>query len=142
MNPLEVALNEYGIYEWAGKENNPRILQYFKDIGQKWVKEDATAWCAAFVNWCLVKAGRPQTGALNARSFMSYGESTKTPELGDIVVLWRENKDGTLGHVGFYINETKSNIYILGGNQRDQVNILKFSKEYLLDYRKIPEVHQ
>jgi uncharacterized protein (TIGR02594 family) len=69
MNTLDIALKEYGIWEWPGAENNPRVLNYFKEIGQGWVKDDETAWCAAFVNWCLVKSGKPQTGSLAARSF-------------------------------------------------------------------------
>ncbi len=140
MNPLDIALKEYGVWEWPGTDNNPRVLNYFKEIGQTWVKNDETAWCAAFVNWCLVKAGKPQTGSLAARSFLSYGVSTKNPQLGDIVVFWRGKIDGAEGHVGFYISETQSYVYVLGGNQSDQVNILRFSKAQLLDYRQIPKV--
>jgi len=140
MNILEVALREYGTYEWAGKDHNPRILQYFKEIGHKWVKDDETAWCAAFVNWCLLQASKPQTGKLNARSFLEYGQDTKKPVLGDVVVLWRGTRTSDLGHVGFYVNETKTYIYILGGNQSEQVNIGRFPKTQLLGYRKIPEV--
>lgn len=140
IKPFEVALGEYGIYEIAGKVNSPRIMKYSKDIGLTWVKDDETAWCALFVNWCLWKAGKPHTGAVNARSFLKYGVSTKKPELGDIVVLWRESKTGALGHTGFIIRTTENYIYILGGNQSDSVNITRFSKSQLLDYRKIPLV--
>jgi uncharacterized protein (TIGR02594 family) len=140
MNTLDIALKEYGIWEWPGAENNPRVLNYFKEIGQGWVKDDETAWCAAFVNWCLVKSGKPQTGSLAARSFLSYGVSTKNPQLGDIAVFWRGTKDGSEGHVAFYISETQNFVYVLGGNQLDQVNISKISKAKLLDYRQIPKV--
>lgn len=140
MNPLLIALKEYGTWEWTGKEHNPRILEYFKAIGHAWVKDDETAWCAAFVNWCLLQAGKPQTGKLNARSFLEYGQDTKAPVLGDLVVLWRISSTSSFGHVGFYVNETQSYVYILGGNQSEQVNIQKFAKSQLLGYRKIPEV--
>lgn len=140
MNPLEIALTQYGTWEWPGKQTNPRVLNYFKEIGQKWVKDDETAWCAAFANWCLVKAGKPQTGSLAARSFLKYGVSTKKPQLGDLAVFWRGTKTGAEGHVAFYISETPSFVYVLGGNQSDQVNIQKHSKATLLDYRQIPKV--
>lgn len=140
MKPYEIALSQYGIWEWLGKDHNPQVLKYFKEIGQKWVKDDETPWCAAFVNWCLLKAGKPHTGKLNARSFLTYGVSTKKPTLNDIVVFWRGSKDGAEGHVGFYVAETKTSIYVLGGNQNQQVNISKYPKAQLLDYRKVPLV--
>ena len=139
-NPLLIALKEYGTWEWKGKDHNPQVLKYSKDIGLKWVKDDETAWCSIFVNWCLKKAGKPITGEVRARSFLQYGTSTKKPEVGDIVVFWRESKAGVLGHVAFYISETPNFIYCLGGNQNQQVNISKYSKLNLLDYRKIPLV--
>lgn len=141
MKPHEIALGEYGVHAIPGDVDSPRVLKYFKEIGHKWVDDDETAWCAAFVNWCLLKAGKPQTGMLLARSFMQYGVSTKTPILGDIVVLWRISKTSEFGHVGFFIHDTENYIYILGGNQSNQVNIQRFPKSQLLDYRKIPEVN-
>jgi uncharacterized protein (TIGR02594 family) len=87
-----------------------------------------------------VKAGKPQTGSLAARSFLKYGVSTKKPQLGDLAVFWRGTKTGAEGHVAFYISETPSFVYVLGGNQSDQVNIQKHSKATLLDYRQIPKV--
>ena len=142
MKPFEVALREYGTWEWPGSEHNPRVLQYFKEIGHAWVKDDETAWCAAFVNWCLLQAGKPQTGKLNARSFLEYGQGTESPVLGDLVVLWRISRDSGFGHVGFFVRMSANSIYILGGNQSDQVNIQKFPKTQVLGYRKVPEVHK
>jgi hypothetical protein len=55
-------------------------------------------------------------------------------------VFWRGTKDGSEGHVAFYISETQNFVYVLGGNQLDQVNISKISKAKLLDYRQIPKV--
>lgn len=138
MNQILIALREYAEHDIVGTNNNARVLSYFKDIGHKWVTNDDTAWCAAFVNWVLKKADKPGTGLLNARSFLTYGVSTKTPELGDIVVLWRVSKTSALGHVGFFIKETPQGIYILGGNQNDSVNITLFNKTQVLDFRKLP----
>lgn len=138
MSPIEIAMREYGVRDILGIKNNPRVLQYFSDIGQKWVTDDDTAWCAAFVNWCLKQSNRIYTGALNARNFLHYSTPTKTPILGDIVVLWRITKQGPYGHVGFYVSETETDVYILGGNQQNQVCILPYSKARVLDYRTIP----
>lgn len=140
MEPFKIALTQYGNKEIAGLLHNAEVVKYFKEIGQTWVKDDETAWCAAFVNWCLKKAGLQHTGSLAARSFLSYGVSTKKPLPGDLVVLWRITKNSSYGHVGFFVREKDDIIYILGGNQGDQVNISMYSKTQLLDYRVIPEL--
>lgn len=137
MKPFEIALKEYGTKRIAGAFHNAEVIKYFKEIGQDWVRNDETAWCAAFLNWCLMKAGKPFSSSLMARNFLSYGVSTKKPEIGDIVVLWRVAKNSPYGHAGFYIKETKNSIFILGGNQSDEVNIKEYDKGMLLDYRKI-----
>jgi len=140
MKPIEIALQEYGTHDIKGILNSDTVMRYFKEIGQKWVTNDDTAWCAAFVNWVLLKAKKQQTGSLSARSFMTYGTPTTTPNIGDIVILWRIYRDSAFGHVGFFIKEEKNNIYILGGNQNDEVNISIFPKARLLGYRQIPEI--
>lgn len=140
MNIIETALKEYATHDIFGVTSNPRVLQYFKDIGQAWVNDDDTAWCAAFVNWVLKQNGKIGTGSLAARSFMRYGVETKQPQLGDIVVLWRISPQSAYGHVGFFVKEVGDQIYILGGNQSDSVNITAFSKSQLLGYRQIPQI--
>lgn len=137
MTPLQFALTQYGTKEIAGLLHNAEVVKYFKEIGQGWVKDDETAWCAAFLNWCLKKSGRVFLNTLNARSFLNYASSTTQPKLGDIVILWRYAKVSPYGHVGFYISETKNDIFILGGNQANEVNISRYPKTQLLDYRTV-----
>lgn len=136
--PIETALNEFGTKSIAGLLHNAEVVKYFKGIGQAWVKDDETAWCAAFLNWVLMKSGKMYTSSLLARSFMHYGTPTTTPQVGDIVVLWRGNKYGPFGHCGLFIKQTNELVYILGGNQADQVSIESYSKTQLLGYRQIP----
>jgi len=87
MIPIEIALKEYGTKEIVGSENNPRVLEYFRTTGNSWVQDDETAWCSAFVGYCLETAGITSTKKLNARSYLTWGEATEKPELGDIVVF-------------------------------------------------------
>lgn len=134
-----IAITQFGTKGVPGSEHNKKILKYFADIGHSWVQDDETAWCAAFVNWCLLKAGKPQTGKLNARSFLQYGEPTTKPRIGDIVVLWRIKPSSPYGHVGFYFTEDKNHVYILGGNQSNAVNVAAFPKSQVLGYRTIVE---
>lgn len=138
MNIIEKALSQYGVKEIAGRKNHPQIMKYFKSTGLDPEKmNDETAWCSAFANWVAKESGYEYSGELTARSWLKIGESTQTPELGDVVVLWRESPESWKGHVGFYVRETKRYVYIIGGNQKDQVNIKAFPKSRILDYRKL-----
>ena len=132
---FQIACGEYGVKGTPGATHNPRVLTYFRAPGFSWVKDDETAWCAAFVNWCFWKAGLPIPGTLAARSFLTVGKRTTAPKIGDLVVLWRISKDSPYGHVGFFIKEEKDGVYILGGNQSNEVNIRLFPKSQILDYR-------
>ena len=137
MKTLLVAISQWGVKGTSGVIHNPEVMKYFKETGHSWVKDDETAWCAAFVNWCLLKAGKTQTGSLAARSFLQYGTPTTKPALGDIVVFWRISPNSAYGHVGFYVTETKDSILVLGGNQANAVNCRAFPKSQLLGYRRI-----
>lgn len=138
MDHLRIALSQYAEKEIAGSQHNQDIVKYFKEVGQSWVKDDETAWCAAFVGYCLEKAGHKSTGKLNARSYLDWGTPTDTPNVGDIVVFWRGAPSGWQGHVGFFIREEGDKIYTLGGNQSNQVSIAPYSKDQLLGYRVVP----
>lgn len=145
MNISEIIFENYALKELQGPEvNTPEIVNFFKEIGHSWVKTDETAWCAAFVNYVLKKAGFPYTGKLNAKSFLALGEQISVPRpLGsskdfvDLVVLWRVQPGGWQGHVGFYIKERGNLIYILGGNQSNRVKISAYDRTRLEQYRRI-----
>ena len=106
-------------------------------MGYEWVKDDETAWCSAFVNWVCKKANLEYSGALNARSWLNIGCEVANPEIGDLVVFWRGDPNGWQGHVAFFIREAKNHIYVLGGNQNNQVKISAYPKSRLLKYRRL-----
>jgi uncharacterized protein (TIGR02594 family) len=137
MKPWEIALLEYDTAEIIGLQNNPKILEYAKEIGATWVSNDETPWCAIFMQWCLMKADKPFSYLANARSFLNYGLQTDRPELGDIAVLWRDSPTAKTGHVAFFIKENDNTVWLLGGNQNNKVTILPFNKKQVLSYRKI-----
>jgi uncharacterized protein (TIGR02594 family) len=133
---IKAALGEYGVIEQPGAvENTPRILEYFAEIGHSWVKEDETAWCSAFCNFIAKTTNHEYSGELNARSWLTVGIRTSKPEPGDVVVLWRSSKTSWKGHVGFFVRKDDSQIWILGGNQSNQVCIAPYDSDRLLDYR-------
>lgn len=141
MNPLEYALSEYGTLEDLSSGSNPRVLEYFAKVGQSWVKDDAVSWCAAFVGFCLESAGVASTKALNAQSYLKWGYDTQNVRIGDVCVFWRESKASGLGHVAFFVRKEGNYIWVLGGNQSDQVCIQKYPAVQLLAYRTYNHGH-
>lgn len=141
LQPHEAALELYGLKEVVGKEDNPEIIRMFNDLGYDGEKlKDETAWCAAFVNWILMKQGYLYTGKLTARSFLDLPGEVEKPELGDIAIFWREDPSSWKGHVAFYITERSGWIYVLGGNQGNEVSIKAYAKKRLLGYRRPQKV--
>jgi uncharacterized protein (TIGR02594 family) len=133
---IKTALGEYGEMEKPGAvQHSPRILEYFAEIGHSWVKDDETAWCSAFVNFIAKVTGHEYSGKLDARSWLTVGLKTNRPEPGDVVILWRGDPQSWKGHVGFFVKKDSSGIWILGGNQSNQVCITPYSADRLLDYR-------
>lgn len=136
---LMIGLSQIGVTEIKGDEHNPVILQYFKDIGHSWVKEDETHWCSAFMNWVAHHAKCEKSKKLNARSWMEIGEAVDFDNYqeGDVCVFWRESQTSWKGHVSMYIGEDEDQIYCLGGNQNNQVNISPYKKSRLLSVRRL-----
>lgn len=135
---IHVALTQYGIQEYQGPvEHNPEILKYFLATNHNWIKTDETAWCSAFINWVAMAAGYKRTGELNARSWLKVGVKTNNPEQGSIVVLWRDDPLSWKGHVGIFIRKDNEYIWLLGGNQSNQVCIASYPVHRLLEYRNL-----
>lgn len=137
----ECAKDEIGTWEWKNG-HNPKVVNYFAEVGHSWVKDDETAWCAAFVGAMLKRAGQPHTGKLNARSYLDWGNPVALEDArpGDVVVFSRGKPNGWQGHVAFLDRQTKDHIYVLGGNQQNQVNVMAYPKARLLGIRRLPDV--
>ena len=103
-----------------------------------------TEWCAAFVNAILHKTGFAGSEIVSehpllARSFLDWGQSIDVPEFGDVVIFKRGNKEWQ-GHVGFYVGETEVNgkkfYQILGGNQKNEINISLYPSHRLIGIKR------
>lgn len=136
MKYYEIAQKYKGLKEIAGKKHNPKIVKMYADVGFAGVKDDETAWCAAFVGSVLKEANYPYKKSLAARSYLDYGKKVAEPEEGDIVVFWRGSKDSWQGHVGFVVTYDTKNVWCLGGNQSNTVNVQKFSRNRVLGFRR------
>ncbi len=124
----------YGEKEIPGRRDNGDILQFYADVGHGGVAHDEVAWCAAFLGSCLERAGEKSTRSLMARSYLKWGEPLAEPQLGAIAVLSR-GANQALGHVGFVVRADEQALYLLGGNQSNQVKISRFDRSRLLGFR-------
>jgi uncharacterized protein (TIGR02594 family) len=131
---LSAAWRELGQKEIGGQSDNARIVGYFREAGHAYVKDDETAWCAAFLGAMLERAGRRSTRSLRARSYVTWGAPLATARLGAIAVLSR-GSDPALGHVGFVAGATETSLFLLGGNQNNAVSVQAFARTRLLALR-------
>lgn len=130
---MRKAIAELGEREKWGGKHNPRIIEYHSTTTLS-ATDDEVPWCASFVCWCLEKSGYESTQSARARSYEAWGSEVKVPIFGAIVVLERPPNPRS-GHVGFYAGETNKSIWVLGGNQNNQVSYKKYPKKRLLSYR-------
>lgn len=131
---LKNARELVGLHEIVGSRHEPKVLEFFKEAGHPEIHDDETAWCAAFANAMLRRAGYAGTGALNARSFLNWGTKLTEPKLGCIAVFKRGNSSWQ-GHVAFFLRDLGNHIEVLGGNQGNAVSIIRMPKAELLGYR-------
>ena len=131
-------LKIYGVTETPGVRNTPEILAWAKAIGLGHIyKADSIAWCGLAMAYAAAQAGwdhAPRGNALWARNWLAWGNETKTPMLGDVLVFPR----GSAGHVGVYVGEDAEAYYVIGGNQGDRVSIARKPKARLLGARRCP----
>lgn len=142
-NMLIQLLALHGTVEFKGQADNPIIIAWAEECGIKGYKDDAVAWCGLTVAIAAKRAGwdyNPKGNALWARNWAFWGtdarKATNVPgaALGDVLVFAR----GTGGHVALYVGEDATHYHILGGNQSDQVSIVRKAKSPILAIRRAP----
>jgi uncharacterized protein (TIGR02594 family) len=132
---FDIALSELGVSEIAGPGDNPRIVEYLRstNLAAPFASHDETAWCSAFVNFCVERSGYAGTDSAAARSWLNWGRATDRPVVGCVTVFSRGNPPS--GHVAFFVSKTDQKIRVLGGNQGNSVSYAEYPKERLLGYR-------
>lgn len=131
------ARKEIGTKEIPGPKHNPEVVGWFGQVGHSWVTDDETAWCAAFVGAMLQLGGLPSTRKLNARSYLDWGKPVvlEDAQEGDVVVFSRGSSSWQ-GHVGFFVEHSGARIMVLGGNQKNAVNVMSYPVSRLLGVRR------
>ncbi len=143
---LITARAELGTKEIAGPDDHPRIVEYhsYTDLASN---DDEVAWCSSFINFCVARSmgfsspeewlaqDIPGTGKANARSWLDWGRKMEVPAHGCVTVLWRQSRDSWMGHVGLLVAIDRYNVSLLGGNQKNCVNVTPYSIDRVLGFR-------
>lgn len=132
---LVLARWEIGQREIVGESHNQRILEYLATVrGSRglWFMKDETAWCSAFVNWCVQRSGNDGTRDPAARSWLKHGIESSF-RIGAICVLKRGLP--WQGHVGFGVGIDDAYVHLLGGNQSNGVCVQRYSRADVLGIR-------
>lgn len=110
----EIYTRNIGVREVPKGSNwGPSIKVYLNSVG---VKAPAP-YCAAFVHFCLSKAGIPNTitawspTAHNSKNIVYFKNIwSKDPEPGDVFTLWFP-KFRRIAHTGFFDSKVNNSIY-------------------------------
>lgn len=131
---LVQAVKQLGVKEIVGKEHNPVILNWAKELGlSKVYNTDEIPWCGLFVAYCCHAAGLEVVSKpLWALSWANWGFEPTAPMLGDVLTFKRDGG----GHVGIYVGEDKDHYHVLGGNQGNSVSISRIAKTRLYKARR------
>ena len=143
---LEIAQRFIGIAEVDGPVSDPHVLAMLR-LDAKWVEDDETPWCSAFVNYVAWLLRLPRSKSLAARSWLNVGLPVMLDEAEpafDVVILKRGSgkQPGpevtrAPGHVGFFAAQEGARIWMLGGNQSDSVNVQSYPEGRLLGVRRL-----
>ena len=116
----------------------------FKNYIDQWLdlrrpdeNDEKWAWCSAFLIGIFNELGYDIAADLSARSWLQIGDKVACPEVGDIVVFWRESPKSWKGHVGVYLGRRGRFLVVLGGNQSGKVSVQLFSNTMLLGFRSM-----
>ncbi|WP_345374987.1 TIGR02594 family protein [Algivirga pacifica] len=146
MTLYDLATRHVGIKEVPGIASNELILTMLQ-LDNKWPEGDHVPWCSAFINYIAWALRLPRSKSLRARSWLKVGVpitlENAEPQ-NDIVILTRGKGEqpgpdiiDAPGHVGLFAGRENNKIYILGGNQSNEVNVKAYDVERILGIRRI-----
>lgn len=131
---LVQAVKQLGVKEVVGKEHNPVILGWARELKLASVyNSDEIPWCGLFVAYCCHVAGLDVVSKpLWALSWATWGTEVAEPMLGDVLTFKRTGG----GHVGIYVGEDDTHYHVLGGNQGNAVSVSRIDKKRLFKARR------
>ena len=138
---LQIALDFQGITEIVGSKSNPLILSWAKELGLSDIyTNDDTAWCGLFFAICAKRSGRELPTFKDKYDYLRALKycgiwlpvMTKDASVGDVLIFQRPSG----GHIGFYVAESLTSYFVLGGNQGNSVSISEIAKSRCVAIRR------
>lgn len=131
-NWLTAARRHVGLAEVPGKEHNPTIVRWLRDL-KAWWSDDETPWCGTFVAAAFREVGIPLPKHwYRAKAWLEWGVRLERPAFGCVVVFERSGG----GHVGYVVGQDQlGRLLVLGGNQGNRVSVAPFTTDRVLGYR-------
>jgi len=147
MTLFDLASRYIGIHEIAGSMAHPLISWWHSLCGFRLDTPDEVPWCSSFLNGMAWELRLPRSKSAAARSWLGVGTPVN-PDFavkGDIVILQRGTgpQPGpevlqAPGHVGIFAGwDGDSRVFVLGGNQSDQVSVASYAKSRILGLRRL-----
>lgn len=119
-----------GLKEQAGPGTHPLLVPMF-DLAPDWLDQDdsKTAWCGILRGWIGHKCGTGLPAEhYRAAAWARWGSAVPVDKpavwrQGDTIIMTRPGGN----HVALLDRVTASYVFVLGGNQNNEVNITRYS---------------
>lgn len=111
-----------GLHE---SRNKTELQKFLRSDGRTLGDPTKLPWCGDLVETVIGLTLPTELLPVNpylARNWMKFGRSVE-PIYGAVAVFWRGSRNGTSGHVGFIVGETKNGRkwVVAGGNQQNAI---------------------
>lgn len=120
-----------GLHE---RRNHKSLWDWLRSDGASVGDPAVTPWCGDFTETCIALTlpaePLPENPYL-AANWTKFGVDLDRGRYGAILVFWRGSPQSWKGHVGFYWGEDNTHYHVLGGNQRNSVNVARIEKRRL-----------
>jgi uncharacterized protein (TIGR02594 family) len=113
---------------------NKEIQKFFEGTPYEKSMKDGTdnekdvAWCAAFINWIMIKYGYKGINGYDAVRALKWANWDEGKDLGKPVygaIAVKKRSGG--GHVGFVAGKQGNKVIILGGNQSQKLHCVPYN---------------
>lgn len=127
---VEELQRRIGLHE---KRDHEELSEWLKSAGS-YVDPEDTPWCGDAMETAILRTLPEEPvpdNPMASYNWLKFGRPLQEPVLGAIMVFWRGDPNGRLGHVAVYMGEDEDYYHVLGGNQSNQIRTSRYKKSQL-----------
>lgn len=124
---MDEALRKMGLHE---TRDNSILRKWLASDGSTLGDPAKLPWCGDFVETAIALTMPDEALPVNpylAANWVKFGKMCR-PQYGAVMSFWRGSPTSWQGHVAFYVAEDDQAYHVLGGNQRNAINITRIEK--------------